>query len=264
MQILDLDTCKKFLPKRKSSSHKGSFGHVLVIAGDTGMGGAGIMTATAAARAGAGLVTLATHPTHSHDIWKTRPEIISYGIESPEEIKPLLEKTNCLAIGPGLTNSAWSKMIFKATINSELPMVIDAGALDLLIAPAPSQAILTPHPGEAARLLNCNPQDIQKDRIIAVKTLANNFKTVAILKGENTLIAAPGENVFLCPLGNPGMASAGMGDVLTGIIAGLLAQKLGPLKAAQLGVMLHANAGDLAIKKTSAESLLAMDLMAYL
>ena len=176
----------------------------------------------------------------------------------------LIAKASVIVIGPGLGQSAWAKELFVATINAQKPLIIDADALNLL-AQAPltnANWILTPHPGEAARLLNCSTVDIQQDRFASVSALQNKYKGIVILKGSGTLIASENE-CAVSTTGNPGMASGGMGDVLTGIIAGFVAQGLTLKEAAQQGVYGHGQAADLAAKKGE-RGLLASDLITYL
>jgi len=167
-----------------------------------------------------------------------------------------------LAIGPGLGRTEWARALFDHAVVSALPMVIDADALNLL-AEAPRALspgrVLTPHPGEAARLLGCTVADIQHDRFAAVRTMAKRFSASVVLKGAGSLIADPDGSVAVCPWGNPGMASAGMGDVLTGVIAALLAQEMPAFDAACRGVALHARAGDVAAGDAPA-GLIASDL----
>ena len=248
--------------KRIKESHKGLFGHVLVIGGDIGMSGAARMACEAALRTGAGLVSLATRYAHASVISSVRPEIMSYPAERESEIKFLLKKANVIAIGPGLGQSEWAATLFATAINSENPIIVDADGLNLL-AIEPFQRenwILTPHPGEAARLLDVSVEQIQADRFSAVKQIAEKFSATVVLKGNGSLIYSEGKT-FLCDKGNPGMATGGMGDVLTGIIASLLAQGFSLADAAKVGVHLHSAAGDAAAKGAGERGLLASDLM---
>lgn len=234
------------LPKRSRSAHKGHFGHVLVVGGDLGMAGAARMTGEAAARCGAGLVSVATRDAHASLQAAVRPELMFHGVESAEALAPLLDRATVVAVGPGLGRDDWGRMLLKAVFASEKPLVVDADGLNLLaIEPTfRDNWILTPHPGEAARLLKMTPAEVEADRFTAVEDLALRFGGVAVLKGAGSLIAGRAEgSVALCATGNPGMAGGGMGDVLTGVIAALLAQSLPPLAAAQTGVYLHGRAG---------------------
>ena len=248
--------------ERDKESHKGLFGHVLVIGGDIGMSGAARLACEAALRAGTGLVSLATRYAHASVMNSTRPEIMSYPAERESEINPLIKKASVIAVGPGLGKSEWAAKLFAAAINSEKALIVDADALNLL-AMEPHKRdnwILTPHPGEAARLLDITVEEVQANRFSAVKLIAEKFGGVVVLKGNGSLIYAEG-TTSLCDKGNPGMASGGMGDVLTGIVASLLAQGFTLADAAKVGVHLHACAGDAAAKGAGERGLLASDLM---
>lgn len=251
--------------KRDKESHKGLFGHVLVIGGDIGMSGAARLACEAALRSGTGLVSLATRYAHASVISSVRPEIMSYPVERENEIKFLIDKASVIAVGPGLGKSEWAAILFAASISSEKPLIVDADALNLL-AMEPFQYdnwILTPHPGEAARLLETTVEEIQADRFSAVQQIAEKFGGTVVLKGNGSLIYSE-DNTYLCDKGNPGMASGGMGDVLSGIIASLLAQGFSLTDAANVGVHLHAAAGDAAAKDAGERGLLASDLMPFI
>jgi len=270
---ITLEDLQSFLIPRSKSSHKGSFGHVLVIGGDNGFAGAARLCAEAAARTGAGLISLATHANHAGYITMTVPEVMAHATENSGELMPLLEKANVVAIGPGLGQSNWGMSLFSKVLESELPLVVDADALNLLAQePVCSDRwVLTPHPGEAARLLNCDSKTIQSDRVAAAKEIQKKFGGVTVLKGSGTVIVDDKEKISICSAGNPGMASGGMGDVLTGIIAGLIAQKISQqitlcldiADAARLGVCLHASAGDHAAADGE-RGMLASDLMPWI
>jgi NAD(P)H-hydrate epimerase len=251
------------LPKRKKNSHKGEYGHVLVIGGSLGMPGAVALAAKAALRSGTGAVTIATRPEHVSAVLPLVPEAMVWGIDEPEELHHLLNKVSFCIIGPGLGESEWAQKLFIATISSQLPMVIDASALRLL-AQYPQMDdnwVLTPHPGEAADLLACTNKEIQMNRIQSAELIQQKYGGVVVLKGVGSIIQTLDKKVFICPKGNPGMASAGMGDVLSGIIAGLCAQGLTLSEAATLGVWVHAVAGDLVAKEQGERGLLASDLI---
>lgn len=266
-QAPSLKDLLKLLPPRAHDSHKGDFGHVLIVGGAPGMLGAVILVSTAAARTGAGLVTVATHPSHAPLVSVAQPTVMSYGIKTAAALKPLLAKATVVVIGPGLGQDAWAKLLLKTVLASKLPLVIDADALNLIAKlskpPKLKHAIITPHPGEAARLLKTTAEKIQADRVAAAQKLQQRFGSVVVLKGAGTIVQAENESM-LCNLGNPGMASGGMGDVLSGIIAALVAQKLSLFDAARLGVMMHAKAGDEATKQHGERGLLATDLLEYL
>lgn len=263
--ILPSSSAKTLLPPRIRNAHKGNFGHVLVIGGNYGMAGAVAMTAMAAARVGAGLISVVTRPEHVNSINILQPELLCYGLTKSADIKILLARATVVVIGPGLGKSKWSQACMSLILATNLPLLLDADALNLL-AERPKQRanwILTPHPGEAARLLKTDNQTIQADRFAAAKQLQNKYSGVVVLKGAGTIIQTA-QSTSICTAGNPGMASAGMGDVLSGVIAGLLAQGLTLVQAAELGVCLHAQAGDLAAVQDGERGLLATDLLPYL
>jgi NAD(P)H-hydrate epimerase len=235
-----------WLPPRARDAHKGAFGHVLVIGGEAGMGGATRLAAEAALRVGAGLVTVATRPAHVPAVIAARPELMCLGVEEPGDLAPLLARATVLAVGPGLGRTEWSAGLWKAATDSGLPMVLDADGLNLL-AEHPGRRedrVITPHPGEAGRLLGSDAAAVQADRPAAVRALARRYGGVAVLKGAGTLAASGSGPAWVCDRGNPGMASGGMGDVLTGAIAGLAAQVGDLALAARLGVLAHALAAD--------------------
>ncbi len=263
---IEWDKLKAFLPIRPKDSHKGDYGHVLVIGGDYGMGGAVRMAAEAALRVGAGLVSVATRPEHLNIVSAVRPEIMCHEVNTAEELQVLLEKATVVLIGPGLGQSEWSLSLFEAILTVDKPMVLDAEALHCL-ANAPIKKdhwILTPHPGEAARLLKTTCQEIQEARQYFVEALQAQYGGVAILKGMGTLIKAEKESTYICTKGNPGMASGGMGDVLSGVITGLLAQGIPLVIAAKMGVYIHALAADQAALQEGERGLLASDLLPHL
>lgn len=262
---IDAEQLKILLPKRSRVAHKGTFGHVLIIGGDRGMTGAARLAAEAAARVGAGKVSLATRSAHAELMNLTRPEIMAHGVETLEELEPLIEKASVVAIGPGLGQSVWAHTLFEGVKNLHKPLVMDADALNLL-AKLPFrliQGVITPHPGEAARLLERTISSVQQDRFAAVQALQLRFGGVCVLKGAGSLVADDKGEIGVCTFGNPGMACGGMGDVLTGVIAGLLAQGFSPKDAARLGVCLHGKAGDQASIEGE-RGLLPSDLLPWL
>jgi NAD(P)H-hydrate epimerase len=262
---LELEELRRLLPQRRRSAHKGHFGHVLVIGGDVGYGGAARMAGEAALRVGAGLVSLATRAAHAPEITAARPELMCHPVEQPGELQALLERSSVLAVGPGLGRSPWARSLLARVLDSSLPRVLDADALNGL-ADEPQRGanwVLTPHPGEAARLLGCPTPEVQADRYGAVVEIQRRYGGVAVLKGAGTLMCDGSGPTAVCAQGNPGMASGGMGDVLTGIIGGLLAQGLAPYEAACLGVCVHAAAGDRAAQGGE-RGLIATDLLPVL
>lgn len=265
MDSLELVNLKQLLPPRAPDANKGDFGHVLIIGGDYGMAGSVRLTAEATARVGAGLITVATRSEHINVVNTIRPELLCYGIKNAQDLNPLLNRITILALGPGLGQSRWSKQLFKKIISCSQPKIIDADALNLLAKNPIKRTdwILTPHPGEAARLLKSDVTIIQANRLAAAEKLQEIYGGIIVLKGAGTIVLDSNKKAYVCHAGNPGMASGGMGDVLTGIIAGLAAQGLALENAAKLGVCLHAYAGDLAAQEQGQWGLLALDLMTY-
>jgi len=264
-QRMDESLLKISLPPRARESHKGDFGHVLVVGGGPGMPGAARLCAEAALRAGAGRVSLATHPDHAALICAARPELMSHGVCGADELKALIDNVDVVAFGPGLGRSDWSREMFTVVAASEQAAVWDADGLNLLaMTPdARENRVITPHPGEAATLLAMDTAAIQADRAFAVGALSGKYGGVAVLKGAGTLVSSRSGAPFLCTAGNPGMAAAGMGDVLTGIIAALIGQGLSLPDAAMVGVELHARAGDKAAEGGE-RGMLASDLITAL
>jgi hydroxyethylthiazole kinase-like uncharacterized protein yjeF len=263
---LTLEDMLLHLPARSEAAHKGSFGSALVVGGDYGMGGAVAMASEAALRCGAGLVRAATRSDHVAAIIARRPEVMAYGVASGQELTSLLDSADVLVVGPGLGQSPWSEQLLQVAAAANKPMVLDADGLNLLCQGKivderrRENWVLTPHPGEAARLLDITTAEVQQDRFAAVVALQKRYGGVVVLKGNGTLIAAA-DQLLLSDYGNPGMASGGMGDVLSGVIGSLMAQNMDPFAAAALGVCLHGAAGDEAAKEGQ-NGLLASDLMA--
>jgi hydroxyethylthiazole kinase-like uncharacterized protein yjeF len=261
-RLLRAPDLARWLRPRARDAHKGHHGHVLAIGGEHGYGGAIQLCAQAALRSGAGWVSVATRADHIALLLAARPEAMSRAVESDEDLLPLLERADVLAIGPGLGQNDWGRALFARALKSGKSLVLDADALNLLALSPMSlhDAILTPHPGEAARLLGCTVADIEADRFAAAHGLAERFAATVVLKGAGSIVAAPGQTPAVIDAGNPGMASAGMGDVLTGAIAALRAQGLDAFDAACAGALLHAAAGDIAARDGGERGLLAGDL----
>lgn len=264
-QLMDWDDYKFYFQRRSPDAHKGNYGHVLIIGGDYGMGGAVRMAAEAALRVGAGLVSVATRPEHVTIVNCSRPEIMCHRVADPNEINSLLTRANAVVIGPGLGQTDWAKGLLDHVLATKLPLVLDADALNLLsVHPRHSKHwVLTPHPGEAARLLKTMTNVIQQDRFQAVHQLQQQYGGAAALKGAGTLIKSY-EQPKICPAGNPGMASGGMGDILSGIIGGLIAQGIELSKAAEIGVLIHSMAADRAAVAGGERGLLATDILNFL
>ncbi len=254
------------LAPRERTGHKGHYGHLLIIGGDHGMSGAARIAAEAGARVGSGLTSIATRTTHGPLLNLARPELMCHGVADPADLAPLLRQANALTVGPGLGQSDWGKRLFEKAIKTNLPMVVDADALNLLSKNPQHHEhwILTPHPGEAGRLLNCSSKEIQADRFNAVKEIQKIYGGIAVLKGSGTLISNGEPPTRLSSWGNPGMGSGGMGDVLAGVIGSLLAQGFPLIDAACVGVTLHGMAGDKAAEQDGERGMLAMDLMPHL
>jgi NAD(P)H-hydrate epimerase len=227
------------------------------------MGGAPRLAGEAALRAGAGLVTVATRPEHVPSLLAGCPEVMARAVDDPDALTSLLDRADVVALGPGLGQSEWARALFDRVLDAGVPLVVDADGLNLLAASPQKRAdwILTPHPGEAGRLLQWSTADVEHDRPLAAESLQARYGGVAVLKGAGTLICASGHPLAVCDRGNPGMATAGMGDVLTGIVASFAAQSIPLWEAAAFGVLVHALAGDRAAGDAE-RGLMARDLLA--
>ncbi|WP_454256289.1 NAD(P)H-hydrate dehydratase [Pseudomonas sp. Marseille-Q8238] len=236
------------LAPRSRISHKGRFGHLLVIGGDRGFGGASLLSAESALRSGAGMVSLATRGEHVAASLMRHPEVMCTATESTYQLAGQCERADVLVVGPGLGQASWGRSLLSAAAASPIAQVWDADALNLLAAGVvklPTDSVLTPHPAEAARLLGCSTDAVQADRPAAAIALASRYQAVVVLKGAGSLVAASDGRLLLCDRGHPAMAGAGFGDVLAGVIGALRAQGLPAFEAAALGVWLHASAGQL-------------------
>jgi hydroxyethylthiazole kinase-like uncharacterized protein yjeF len=262
---IDEEAIAALLPPRRRTAHKGQQGNVLVIGGNIGMPGAARMTGEAALRAGAGLVTIATRHENVAAIVGARPELMCRGITSADELTTLISRADVVALGPGLGQDEWAQTMFRTALANDRRAVIDADALNLLAQSPCTKAhwILTPHPGEAARLLGKTAAEVQRDRLGAAREIAARYGGTVVLKGAGTLVVSDEGLPAICDRGNPGMASPGMGDVLTGVIAGIAAQSADLTAAARVGVLVHALAGDMAARRGE-RGLLATDLFAHL
>ena len=250
------------LPRRPRGAHKGDFGRVLIVGSGVGMPGAVRLAGEACLRVGAGLVTVAVAPDNVAAIASGRPELICLPLSDVEALRESIERADVVAIGPGLGRTAWARAALDAVLASDKPLVVDADALNLVAESGPrvrANWILTPHPGEASRLLAMHTDDVQIDRLAALAGMVERYGGVVVLKGAGTLVGSSGRIPGVCERGNPGMASAGMGDVLTGAIAGILAQCRDPWLAARVGVLTHAMAGD-AVARNGERGLLASDV----
>lgn len=251
---------------RKLDSHKGNYGNVVIVGGDTGMLGATLLAGRAALRCGSGLVTVLSTDSHLDMPALHSPELMSQSLKNNNKVNKLLNACDAIVFGPGLGQSEWSKTTFKKVIDMPVPKVVDADGLNLL-AKNPVKRddwVLTPHPGEAATLLKSSSQEIQKDRIGAAKAIVNKYGGVCVLKGAGTLVVDNSGDVAVCEAGNPGMATAGMGDVLSGVIGSLLGQKYSVRKAAENGVWVHSASADKVAEKIGEASLIAGDVIEVL
>lgn len=261
---------RKLRKTRKKFSHKGSFGHVKVVAGSEGMIGAAVLTSKAALKAGAGLVTAHIPHNMAMVMHSTAPEIMVEASDSPLDVQSGLETLGyTLAIGPGLGSSELAhNLVSNAIKQSQTPIVIDADALNILssnptwLDDLPKNSILTPHPKEFSRLVAAWENETEK--LSKLTTFCYDKQCIVVLKGAHTVLCNPEGNLWFNSTGNPGLATAGSGDVLTGIITGLLAQGYLPINAALLGVYLHGLSADLVLEKESVESLTALNIIEFL
>jgi ADP-dependent NAD(P)H-hydrate dehydratase / NAD(P)H-hydrate epimerase len=251
------------LPARERDANKGDFGRVVIVGGGPGMPGAVRLAGESCLRVGAGLVTVATAQENLSAVAAGRPELILHALHTADTLTELLRPADVVAIGPGLGQTAWSSSLLEVVLNCGKTLVIDADALNLLARSgraAPARAVLTPHPGEAARLLGSTAAAVQADRLAALRDLQGRHPdAVIVLKGAGTLISGPDTVPAICERGNPAMAAPGMGDVLTGVIAGILAQCHNSWRAARAGVLAHALAGD-ELARDRSRGILALEL----
>lgn len=295
---IDINILAETMTPRRLGMHKGECGNVLVVGGDLGLGGAAFLSAEGALRAGAGTVSLVTRAAHVSAALSRRPELMVRGIDEAsgqgsEQLLALLQRASVVVIGPGLGTSNWSHGVLRQVLQfagDHLPVVVDADALNLLAADAngdresdafinaleyvaSSQWIMTPHPGEASRLLGRPVAQIQANRFAAASELQRLWGAIVLLKGVGSVLCYPNESLMteandvkidVCTEGNPGMASGGMGDILSGVIAGLVAQGLGNVDALRCAVCIHGEAADLAAEAGGERGLLASDLLPYI
>ena len=264
------EDCAGRLGPRPRDAHKGHFGHVLVVGGNHGYAGAVRLAGEAAGRTGAGLVSVATRREHVAALVSSRPEMMVHGIESPDALDPLLRRASVIAVGPGLGQDEWGKSLLETVTRADRALVVDADAINLLARGgvewpvATARAVVyTPHPGEAGRVLREPSGVIESDRFAAAAALVGAHAGTWLLKGAGTIVAEPGSVPRVCEGGNPGMAGGGMGDVLTGVVAALIAQGCSAFDAASIGACLHAAAGD-AASREGERGMLADDVIAAL
>jgi NAD(P)H-hydrate epimerase len=269
---------KRVLPARKRNAHKGDFGHVFILAGSPGLTGAAYLTSQAALLSGSGLVTLGIPESLNPIMERKLTEVMTRPLAQTKEktlslkalsqIKKILPKIDALAVGPGLSrNPETQKLVLKLLSSVRRPLVLDADGINALIKrltilkKAKAEVVITPHPGEMARVLNLKTRAIQKNRIKAAKDFAKKYNVVIVLKGHRTVIAERSGRSYINKTGNPGMASGGSGDVLTGMIASFLGQGMSPFQAARTAVYVHGLAGDLAAEEKGETSLIATDIL---
>lgn len=265
MARFDAGYLPHWLKPRKPTSHKGNHGRLLVVGGDEGTAGAIRMTSEAALRTGSGLVRVLTHKDNIGPILAARPELM-VGELTDESLADGLEWADVIAIGPGLGQRDWGKKALSGVESSEKPMLWDADALNLLAISAQKRQnrIITPHPGEAARLLGIKTSEIESDRLHAAQALAKRYGGVVVLKGAGTIIASEAGEMAFADVGNAGMASGGMGDVLSGIIASMMGQQLALFDAACAGCVVHGAAADAVAMRRGTRGMLATDLFEQL
>ena len=255
---------RSWLPARRGDTHKGRFGHVLIVGGNAGMMGAALLAAQAAMRCGSGLVSVATRTAHAPAMAAACPVLMPRGVEQPRQLRAMLQKADAVVVGPGLGRDEWAQALAGAVLETHLPTVMDADALHLLATDpmAREHWVLTPHPGEAGALSGRSTREVQQDRFGAVRELQRKYGGVCALKGAGTLVCSSTGTV-ICEGGHAGMSSAGMGDVLSGVIGSLLGQGYTPERAAVLGVCLHAEAAERAGRRTP-RGMIASDLLRYI
>lgn len=252
------------LPRRPANAHKGRFGHVLVVAGERGFGGAGILAAEASARAGAGLISLATRPEYVGAALARCPSLMVQAVTHGSELRPLADAATVIVCGPGIGQGAWGQQMLQQVVASGKPRVLDADALNLMSARAAQPAeqhILTPHPGEAARLLGCTVPEVEADRVSAAVRLQKLHGGVVLLKGAGTVVADGQDIPVIINGSNPGMATGGMGDVLAGLIGSLWGQFKNAQQATVTGAALHLEAAKVASNTKGFMGLLPTDVI---
>ncbi|RME26860.1 MAG: NAD(P)H-hydrate dehydratase, partial [Deltaproteobacteria bacterium] len=266
--LLEPEDLEPLLRPRPADSHKGRFGHLLVVAGSAEKPGAAGLCCSAAVRAGAGLVSIAAPESVLGRVVSGPVEYMGIIADDFEGVERAWQGKQAVAIGPGLgTETKARELVHRCVAECPLPMVVDADGLNNLagslelVGKSGAERVLTPHPGEAARLLDCTTADIQRDRLASARKLAAETKACVVLKGAGTVVAEPGGKAWVVKAGNPGMASGGTGDVLTGVIGSLLAQGYPPSRAATLGALWHGHAADFALRASGEQALCAGDIV---
>ena len=257
---LDWPTLAEGLPRRAATAYKNHSGHLLVIGGDSGMGGAALLAAETALRCGAGLVSVVTRAEHVAAMLARRPELMVQAVERRDQVAAMIARATAIVAGPGLGTGPWSQQLLQALAEVDKPILLDADALNLLAerpALKPGRIdVITPHPGEARRLLGGT---LPQSRWECARALMSVGTQAAVLKGAGSIVASP-DALAVCPYGNAGMATAGMGDVLSGVIGALLANGCDASQAAKLGVCWHAASGDLLARQQGQPGIVAGDM----
>tara|TARA_B110000444_G_scaffold249710_1_gene275192 strand:+ start:5185 stop:6705 length:1521 start_codon:yes stop_codon:yes gene_type:complete len=269
-ELMSVDDLLEYFPETEADVHKNQRGHCMVIGGDYGAGGASLLAAQACLHVGAGLTSHATKPEHVSASLVRQPEIMACGVVSGQELEPLLDRPTVLVMGPGLGRSSWSEQMLQKAMSMNVPMVVDADALNIIadgrvVTDVLNRSwVMTPHPGEAARLLGASVAEVEADRFTAVRTLQQKYNAVILLKGAGTLICGDQSRpIQVCPYGNSAMATAGMGDILSGVIGALIAQGMDLQTATELGCCIHSKAADMAVDELGHRGLVASDLLAF-
>ncbi len=278
LELLTFQKCRGLIKKRAADSHKGTYGHLLVLAGSPGKSGAAVLCAEAALRAGSGLVTLGVPNSISPAVEEKTTEVMSVSLKDSKDgtfhpdaheevLRELDGKKTALAVGPGISTSrSTGKFLEKVIAQCEVPVTLDADALNIIsknpdiLRKTKVPAVITPHPGEMARLCGVRTKQVQDDRVGISTRFSEEYGCYIVLKGARTVVTTPGGEVFINPTGNSAMATAGTGDVLTGIIGGLAAQGYDCLQSCLLGVFLHGHAADLLLEETGTAGFTASEI----
>ena len=277
--LLELSDVLEWFPKRQADSHKGTYGHALIVAGSPGRTGAAALCGMGALRAGAGLASIACRPEAINSVLAHAPELMGLplpgrgglAVSDLGALCSAAEGKQAVVIGPGIDRGEETAELLRLFLAQlSVPCLLDADGLNAVarhldvLSSAKGPLILTPHPGEMARLIGSTSTQVQRERLAVARSLATSRKLVVVLKGARTLVALPDGTVFVNPTGNAGMATAGTGDVLAGICGGLLAQKLTPARSAAVAVYAHGRAGDIAAQRVGQAGLVASDLLTAL
>jgi|SaaInl5LU_22_DNA_1037371.scaffolds.fasta_scaffold15863_2 ADP-dependent NAD(P)H-hydrate dehydratase / NAD(P)H-hydrate epimerase len=264
--IITEDSLEAVFPPRFANAHKGAYGHLLIVGGNLGMSGAVSLAAEAALTLGVGKISVATRQSSLAPLLSRVPEVMARQVDHYNDLKHLIDQCTAIVIGPGLGTDAWAEQMLLRVLSEDIPVVVDADAIRLIAAaivkPTQDRICFTPHPGEAALVLNCSTAEIQEDRFKALSQLENAFSGHWLLKGNGSLLTNGEGPASLNRTGNPGMASGGMGDVLSGLIGSILAQGYGVQESAEAAVFIHGAAADIAAEYSGEISLRASEVIA--